>query len=329
MTTSPRTRPARAVLLNAAALDFDGRLSFGPIERAADALIRHETSEPSQIVERARSCNVLISKELKLSAEIIDALPPEVRLICEAGTGYDNIKAGEAQRAPKIQVCNAPGYAGASVAELTIGFLLALSTGLHHLVRSVERGDRRDFTTALRRSPFELQGKTLGVIGVGDIGRRVVRRARSLSMAVLGHSATRHAGRHDGVDFVTLDELLERSDFVTLHCPSTDDTQGMMGSEQLSRMKRSSYLINTARGDLVDEAALVEALESGTIAGAALDVQKPEPPDPQSPLWRAPGLILTPHIGWKAIEARRRLVEIVADNIDAFSRGVERNLVYE
>lgn len=315
----------RAALLNASRLDFDGQLTFGSLESAVN-LIRYEASGPDQVVERAHGCQILISKELPLRAEVVERLPEEVCLICEAGTGFDNIDR-EAAKKQNILVCNVPGYSTQSVAQLTMGLILALSTGMHRLIRSVEARDFADFQVRLRPSHSEVQGKILGVIGAGAIGRRVIRLARAFDMTVLVYNRSARRWADEEIKQVWLEELLAESHFVSLHCPLTDDTRHLIRTETICGMMRGAYLINTARGGLVDHEDLAKALESGQVAGAALDVQDPEPLPEKSILWSMENVILTPHIGWKAIEARQRLVEAVAGNIRAFLSGTPTNVV--
>lgn len=318
------TRP-RAALLNADRLDFDGRLSFADLEQVVE-LIRHQATEPEQVIERASGCRVLISKEMPLPAEVIAGLPEEVRLICEAGTGYDNVDLAAAQRRG-IAVCNVPGYSTDAVAQLTICFVLMLSTGVDRLIRSVETGDQGDFRDRLRPLHSEVRGKTLGVIGAGTIGRRVIRLARAFGMKVLVYSRSQRRWEDPEIVQVELKRLLAGSDFVSLHCPLSDDTRHLIRAETLDAMKPGACLVNTARGGLVEPRDLAEALDSGRLAAAALDVQDPEPLPEDSVLWSMDSVILTPHIGWKAIEARQRLIAAVAENVKAFLDGAPIHLV--
>lgn len=315
----------KAALLNASRLDFDGRLTFKSLEAAVD-VIRYEATNPDQVVERAHGCEILISKELPLRKGVIERLPHEVRLICEAGTGFDNIKLAAAKK-KGILVCNVPGYSTPSVAQLTICLILALSTGMHRLIRSVAARDFADFQGGLRPLHWEAQGKTLGVIGAGAIGERVIRLARAFDMAVLVYNPSPRTWADRGISQVSLEELLAKSNFVSLHCPLADDTHHLIRSKTIRDIKQGAYLINTARGSLVNQEDLVEALESGQLAGAALDVQDPEPLPEDHVLWSMENVILTPHIGWKSIEARQRLVEKVAGNIRAFLNGTPTNVV--
>lgn len=315
-----------AALLNARRLDFDGRLSFAPVESAVDRLIRYEATDPGQVVERAQECEILITKELRLRPEVIKHLPKDVGLICEAGTGFDNIDL-HATAKRGILVCNVPGYSTHAVAQLALSFILTLSTGVHRLTRSVEARDLTDFQDRLRPPHAEVRGKTLGVIGAGAIGQEVIRLARAFGMNVLVYNRSEREWADPEIEQVGLAELLGKSDFVSLHCPLADDTYQIIRAETLDQMKDGACLINTARGGLVHHEDLVRALESGQVAGAALDVQDPEPPPEDNVLWSMPNVILSPHIGWKAIEARERLVEAVADNVKAYMAKAPTNVV--
>lgn len=315
----------KAALLNTDRLNFDGRLTFESLEALVD-VTRYDATKPRQVIERARGCQILISKELPLPKDVIEQLPKEVRLICEAGTGVDNIDT-DAAAEKNITVCKVPGYSTPSVAQLTMSFILALSTGMHRLIRSVEARDLADFQDRLRPLHWEVQEKTLGVIAAGAIGERVIRLARAFDMAVIVYNRSPRTWADKEIKQVSLEELLAKSNFVSLHCPLAENTQHLIRAETIRHMKRSPYLINTARGGLVNQDDLVEALESGRIAGAALDVQDPEPLPEDHVLWSMENVILTPHIGWKAIEARKRLVEKVTDNIRAFLSGAPTNVV--
>lgn len=315
----------KAALLNLSRLDFDGRLTFESLEAVVD-LIRYEVTDPDQVIERAHGCEILISKELPLRKCVIERLPQEVRLICEAGTGFNNIDI-DAAAVKNITVCNVPGYSTRSVAQLTMSFILALSTGMHRLIRSVAARDFADFKDGLRPAHSEVHGKTLGVIGAGAIGKRVIRLARAFDMTILVYNRSAGTWADEEIKQVGLEELLAVSHFVSLHCPLADNTRHLIREETIRAMKRGAYLINTARGGLVNHEDLADAIESGQLAGAALDVQDPEPLPEDHVLWTTQNVILTAHIGWKAIEARKRLVEAVAGNIRAFLNGTPTNVV--
>ena len=219
-----------------------------------------------------------------------------------------------------------PAYSTDAVAQLVVTHLLSFSGGLVQQQRALAAGDRSHFESLAHVPLFELAGKTLGLVGAGNIATCVARLANALGMKLLAWSRS----ATDGPLWTaapSLHALLKQSDFVSLHCPLTPQTRHLLDAPALARMKRSAYLINTARGAIIDEAALIEALRSGALAGAALDVTDPEPPLPDSPLWTLPGVVLTPHIGWKRRETRQRLIDEVAMNVEAFLSGQARNLV--
>lgn len=313
------------VFLNSARLDFDGRLDFSPLSELTE-FTSYADSSDEEIPARVQGQTIVITKELPLGRELIERLPASVRLICEAGTGYNNIDI-TAARSRGIGVCNVPSYSTDAVAQLAITFMLNLSASLVQQQTMLRRGNLDNFQKSLQLPHFELNGKTLGVIGFGEIGRRVIAIARQLGMKIIVHSRTPRPELDPDARFVSLDELLGESDFVSLHCPLNDATRHMINAERLALMKPTGFVINTSRGPLIHEPALIEALSRGTIAGAGLDVQEQEPPEPGSPLYSLENLILTPHIGWKRLETRQRLISLTAANIAAFIKGAPVNIV--
>jgi glycerate dehydrogenase len=313
------------VFLNAARLDFDGRLDFSPLSGLTE-FTRYADSSDDEIPARVEGQTIVITKELPLGRELIDRFPPSVRLICEAGTGYNNIDIAAA-RSRGIGVCNVPSYSTDGVAQLAITFMLNLSASLVQQQTMLRRGNLDNFFKSLQLPHFELNGKTLGVIGFGEIGRRVIAIARLLGMRIIVHSRTPRPGVEPGVSFVSLEELLRQSDFVSLHCPLNDATRHMINAERLALMKPTAFIINTSRGPLINEPDLIDALTRGTIAGAGLDVQEQEPPQPESQLYSLENVILTPHIGWKRLETRQRLIGLTAANIASFIKGAPVNVV--
>lgn len=306
----------KVVVVNAGRLDWDGALNWTELE-ATGVVVRFFDSSPSpaELAARCDGAIVVVTKEVKVD---VDLLPSSVRVVCEAGTGYNNVNLAAAT-ARGITVCNVPAYSTEAVASLVVTFMLALSCSLTQQSQALARGDRRSFTHALNLPHFELEGKTILLIGgSGTIGQRVGTLATALGMRVLSW------GRRTETP---LEVLLGQADFVSIHIPLSEATHHLMGKTALAAMKKGAYLINTARGAIVDEAALVDALDSGHLAGAGLDVQETEPPAEDSPLWGAPNLILTPHIGWKRVETRQRLIDAVARNVRAFAMGEPINVV--
>ena len=312
----------KVVVLNAAKMDFDGRMDFSVL---SDEVKVYADSREDEILERVQDADAIVTKELVLSPELVASFPARLKLICEAGTGYNNIPL-DAARAKGITVCNIPAYSTQRVAHTAVMLMLNLASSMQKQIRMLASGDRRNFTEHLLVPHVELNGKTLGVIGAGNIGRCVIRIARALEMNVLVYTRTPRADE-DGVKYTTLENVLRESDFVSLHCPLTDKTRHIIDAKAIEMMKPTAFLINTSRGALVDEPALIDALKAGRIAGAGLDVQEVEPPAADNPLYEMDSVIITPHMGWKGMETRARLVSIIADDIQGFFAGRPINVV--
>lgn len=312
----------KCVVLNAKKMNFDGKLDFSVL--SSDVTVYDDTTE-RQLSERIQGANIIVTKEMPVSAEMIQKFPESVKLICEAGTGYNNIDL-EATRKKGITVCNIPSYSTERVAHTAIMMILNLSSAMQVQMKMLARGNHDNFTRNLQVPHVEVNGKTLGIIGAGHIGRKVIQIAQALDMNILVYTRTPREDEK-GIRYVSLEELLKNSDYVSMHCPLTESTKHMINKESLSLMKPSAFIINTSRGALIDEAALIEALENGTIAGAGLDVQETEPPEEASPLYTMDQILLTPHMGWKGLETRQRLVSILADNIKQFMEGNPINVV--
>lgn len=312
----------KCVVLNAKKMNFDGKLDFSVL--SSDVTVYDDTTE-QQLSERIQGANIIVTKEMPVSAEMIQKFPESVKLICEAGTGYNNINL-EATRKKGITVCNIPSYSTERVAHTAIMMILNLSSAMQVQMKMLACGNHDNFTRNLQVPHVEVNGKTLGIIGAGHIGRKVIQIAQALDMNILVYTRTPREDEK-GIRYVSLEELLKNSDYVSMHCPLTESTKHMINKESLSLMKPSAFIINTSRGALIDEAALIEALENGTIAGAGLDVQETEPPEEASPLYTMDQILLTPHMGWKGLETRQRLVSILADNIKKFTEGNPINVV--
>jgi glycerate dehydrogenase len=286
-----------------------------------------ERSAADEIVARASGADIVLTNKTPLSAETLAALP-ELRGVCVLATGV-NVVDIAAARARGVVVSNIPAYSTANTAQHTIALLLELTNHVGRHDRAVHDGawvKSRDFSFTL--APLaELEGLTLGVVGFGAIGRRVAEIARALGMRVWAVGAERRAADPDWLERVSLDRLFREADVVTLHCPLSDSTRELVNAERLSSMRSRALLINTGRGPLVDEAALASALERGVIAGAALDVLSREPPASDNPLLAAKNCIITPHIAWLTLAARRRAMQITADNVRGILRGAPQNVV--
>ena len=314
----------KCVVLNAKKMNFDGKLDFSVL--SSDVTIYDDTTN-EELPGRIQGADIIVTKEMPVSAEMIQRFPESVKLICEAGTGYNNIDL-EAARKKGITVCNIPAYSTERVAHTAIMMILNLSSTMQVQMKMLANGNHDNFTKNLQVPHVEVNGKTLGVIGAGHIGKKVIKIAQALDMNILVYTRTPREDEK-GIRYVSLKELLEHSDYVSLHCPLTESTKHMINKETLKLMKPSAFIINTSRGALIDEAALIEALKNGKIAGAGLDVQETEPPKETSPLYTMENVLLTPHMGWKGLETRQRLVSILADNIKNFLAENPKNVVSE
>ena len=312
----------RVVVVNASKMNYDHLLDFSVLSNDVQV---YDDSTNEEVIERIQGARVVVTKELPVGADLLSQFPDSVKLIVEAGTGYNNIDL-DAARAKGITVCNIPAYSTERVAHTVIMMLLNFSSTMQQQIGMLAKGDRSNFTKYLQVSHTEVNGKTLGVVGAGHIGMEVIKVAKALGMNVLVHTRTPKADG-DGIRYVSLDELLEHSDYITLHCPLNEQTKYMINKVAISKMKPSAVIVNTGRGPLINEADLCEALAAKRIAGAGLDVQEVEPPAEDSPLYTLDNVIITPHMGWKGLETRQRLVGIIRDNVQAFFKGEPINVV--
>jgi len=312
----------RTVVLNAALVNYDGLAGY---DRIADEVVIYDETPEELILERVAGFDVVVTKEMRVSGEVIRQFPDSVKMICEAGTGYNNLDL-EAAREKGIAVCNIPAYSSERVAHTAILLILSLASSLQKQIRMLADGNHDNFHRHLMVDHVEINGKTLGVIGYGNIARQMIAVARALGMQVIVATRTPREDT-DGVHFTTQEELFRRSDFLSLNCPLNEQTRHLVNAHTLALMKPSAYVINTARGPLIDEQALIEAIRDGVVAGAGLDVQENEPLDDSSPLYSMDTVIITPHMGWRGLETRQRLVSMVGDNIRAFAAGSPINRV--
>lgn len=307
-----------------------------PLLRATAALELHDDSPPATVADRVRGAEILVVNKIAVTAAVM-AAAPRLRLVCLAATGTDNV-ALEAARERGIAVANIRDYCTPSVTQHVFALVLALNQRLHEYQALVAAGAwQRTGNFCLLDYPFhELAGRTLGIVGLGSLGRGVARVAQAFGMQVLAarrpyRQPPGDRGRplEDGVQRVAFPELLARSHVVSLHCPLTDETRGLVDAAALARMRPDALLVNTARGGLVDSAALLAALRGGRLAGAGIDVLDREPPVGGHPLLEAalPNLIVTPHVAWAARESRQRALAEIALNIQAFLSGRRRNRV--
>lgn len=315
----------KMVVLDGATLN-PGDLSWAPLE-ALGSLKVYERTALEDIVPRAQHAEIVFTNKTPLNRETIRHLTG-LKYIGVLATGY-NVVNVEAARKRGIVVTNVPGYGTASVAQHAFALLLELASQAGHHAHTVRQGrwsKQPDFCYWLHPM-IELEGLTLGVIGYGQIGKAVAHIARGFGMNVLVHTAQEEKAWPEGVRSVPLDDLFAQSDVISLHCPLTNLTEKIINEASLARMKKGVILINTSRGGLVDEEALLAALKSGQVRGAGLDVLNVEPPDIRNPLLRARNCLITPHLAWGTLAARQRLMDTVVDNVKAFLAGQPRNVI--
>ena len=312
----------RVVVVNAGKMNYDHALDFSILSNDVQV---YEDSTNAELIERIQGARVVVTKELPVSADLLSQFPDTVELIVEAGTGYNNIDLDAAKK-KGITVCNIPAYSTERVAHTVIMMILNFASTMQQQIGMLAKGDRSNFTKYLQVSHTEVNGKTLGVVGAGHIGMEVIKVAKALGMNILVHTRTPKADG-DGIRYVSLDELLANSDYVTLHCPLNEQTKHLINKETIGKMKPNAVIVNTGRGPLINEKDLCEALAAKRIAGAGLDVQEVEPPAEDSPLYTLDNVIITPHMGWKGLETRQRLVGIIRDNVQAFFKGEPINVV--
>lgn len=299
-----------------------GDISWAPIE-AVGSLVVHDRSAPDEIVSRAVGADVVLTNKAVVGREAIEALP-DLKYIGVLATGYNCVDTAAA-RARGIPVCNVPEYSTPNVVQATFALLLELTNHVGHHAETVRAGRWSacpDFCY-WDGDLVELAGLTLGIVGYGRIGQGVASVGRAFGMKILAHRRS-PGGDPECVD---LETLLRESDVVSLHCPLTPDTNELINARRIGLMKPSAFLLNTSRGALVNEADLAAALNAGRLAGAGLDVLTVEPPPASNPLLAAKNCIITPHVAWATRNARRRLLEITAGNLQAFAAGTPRNVV--
>lgn len=288
-------------------------------------VIVHERTADKDLYERCKDAEIILTNKVAFTRETIGKLH-KLKLICVTATGYNIIDTTAAKEKGFI-VCNVPAYGTASVAQHTIALLLELSNSISIHAQSVANGEwviAKDWSYT-KAPVIELAGKTLGIVGMGNIGKQVAKIAAALGMHILYNSRTDK--NLEGYTFADIPTLFTKSDVVSLHCPLTAENTGFINKELLMKMKPSASIINTARGLLINEDDLAEALNNEVIAGAALDVLSTEPPKACNPLLLAKNCVITPHNAWISKEARKRIMNITADNIKAFIEGNPINRV--
>lgn len=315
----------KIVILDAYAIN-PGDLAWDALDKFGEVAVYDRTA-PDEVVERCKGAEIVLSNKVPLDANTIASLP-DCKYIGVLATGFNLIDLDAATH-NGIVVCNIPSYSTDSVAQNTFALLLALTNHAEDYDRRIHTEDRwtkcKDFCY-LDYPLVELAGKSIGIVGYGHIGRMVGSIARAFGMRVMVYSSRPQQELPEVVK-VDMDTLFKESDVISLHCPLTPETTKMINAEKISLMKPTAVILNTARGGLIDEDALAEALNRGRIAGAGLDVLSTEPPLPSNPLLHAKNCIITPHISWAAYEARKRLIEIAVANIEAFVAGSPINRV--
>ncbi len=303
-----------------------GDLSWTELQALGDVVVFPRTTG-DELVDRCKDADALLTNKVVIDAGVMSHLP-KLKYIGVLATGY-NVVDIAAARERGVCVTNIPAYSTDSVAQMVFAHILNITNRVGHYARQSREGRwsrNEDFCYWDTPLP-ELAGKTMGIVGLGHIGMKVARIAREFGMDVFASTSKHSSSLPDGIQKTTLQGLLGVSDILTLHCPLTDNTRGMINSTILKRMKRGAILINTGRGPLVNEADVAAALKSGQLGGYGADVMCQEPPAVDNPLLSAPNAFITPHIAWATFEARGRLLDIAVENLRTFMEGSPANVV--
>jgi glycerate dehydrogenase len=333
-------RRPTAIFLNASRLDYDNALNFERLAAVTKlTLNRVDTmTDVNDIVAKVKAseAEIVILKEMELPSRAVELFPSSVRLICEAGTGYNNIPIKVARQAKDISVVNVPTYSTESVAHMVITYIMSFSAAIFSQARTLYTSNNKDQINfrVFQHPIYEINNKVLGLVGgSGNIGTAVTDVALALGMEVIISSrkgrlpAGHKYENHPRVSVVPLPELLQRSDFVSINCPLNEETRHSIGRKEIEMMKPTAFLINTARGAIINERELIECMKEKRIAGAGLDTQEVEPPPPDSELWNLSNVFMTPHIGWRRLETRQRLIDLTTENIQSYIDGNSINIV--
>ena len=303
-----------------------GDLSWEPFKKYGDFTVYDRTS-PEQIYERIKDADIIMINKTVITNEMLDRLP-KLKYIALQSTGTNVVDLKEARKRG-ITVTNIPAYSTNEVAQMVFAYILHITNKVAMHDSAVHSGEWTacpDF--CFWKAPLEeLNGKTIGIIGFGSIGKRVAKIADAFGMKILANTPHIPSEGYEYINFVELDKLLRNSDIVTCHCPLNENTEKLINKNTLSLMKQSAILINTSRGPVVDETALAEALNSGSLKAACVDVLSIEPPSGDNPLLHAKNCTITPHISWAAVETRARLLEILEANLKAYLDGKPQNVV--
>ena len=316
----------KIVVLDASALN-PGDLSWECLNAFGTVTLYQRTDTEADAIERIADNEIVLINKVPITERVLSACPG-IRLICVQATGYNVVDCDAAARR-NIPVCNVPTYGTAAVAQFTLALMLEFChrIGLHDTLVHQGKWCRNPGFCFWDTPQMELAGKTLGIIGFGRIGQAVAKLAKAFDMNVIAFSRTRRPGTEALAKQVDLDALYAEADFISLHCPLTAENAKMIDRTAIEKMKPGAVLINTARGGLLDEESVADALFSGKLAGAAVDVVSEEPMKSENPLLTAPNCIITPHMAWAPVESRQRLLDCVVSNIQAFLSGSPQNVV--
>ena len=316
----------KLINLDARALN-PGDLSWDCLNQFGEVTLHQHTDTVEETIARLQGQDIVLVNKVPITEEVLAACP-SIKLICVQATGYNIVDVDAAARRG-IPVCNVPAYGTAAVAQFTLALMLELCHHIGYHSQVVHDGKWcRTANFCFWDTPqMELGGKTLGIIGFGRIGQAVAKLAQAFGMKVIAYSRTRREAAESVAPYVSLEELLSNSDFISLHCPLFPENERMINAETIAKMKDGAILINTSRGGLVDEQALADALHSGKLSGAAVDVVTQEPMSWENPLRYAPNCVITPHIAWAPTESRQRLLDCVVENIRCFLAGKPQNVV--
>lgn len=316
----------KIVILDGAGVN-PGDMSWSCIEELGELSVYPKTETPELAIERLQGAQIAITNKTPITAELLDACP-SVRLICVLATGY-NVVDCAAAKVRGIPVCNVPDYGTSAVAQYTFALLLELCHQVKHHSDLVHQGRWTNCPNfCFWDTPqVELAGKTMGIIGFGRIGQAVGRIAKAMGMEVLAYSRSRRSEGEKIAEYVDLETLLHSSDIISLHCPLFPETEKLINARAIEKMKDGAILLNTARGQVIDEAAVADALKTGKLRGAAMDVVSEEPIRADNPLLSAPNCIITPHMAWAPMETRQRILDITVENIRGFLSNNPINVV--
>ena len=310
----------KIVLLDAGTMGAD--MEFSAIERLGECVIYHNTAK-EEVAERIKDADVVVINKVMLGADVL-SFAKNLKLICVFAVGYNNIDINYC-REHNIRVRNVPGYCTESVCQHTFALLFALIENIRYYDDFVKSGaySKSGLANHLGKPFFEIAGKKWGIIGMGAIGRAVAKCASSFG-AEVSYSSISGVSREEKYENVPLEKLLKESDILTIHAPLNEKTQGLIGEKELSMMKETAFIVNVGRGAIIDEKALIEAVDKGVIKGAALDVYSVEPPKENSPVLSSKTherILYSPHIAWASVEARKRCISMTAENIETFING--------